>query len=322
MNTLELADLFLADEIAQIPPYVMKSENQEDIRARLRESVLSNLNLTQEAEFINDAWKMFPVPGTNPKDFLYRLIPLTRNRWIITSIRFRRGNFHKPFIEIVNKTFPIVLSQDLRDICEYVAVSYNAFKPTMIRLYHPDERTQLPLPTELIENDFRFYGIGFADTAANIASAESSGLALKRIERMDFYDEYLSIYERLSTENKLYGPEGVWAESKEKLQIAMREESLFMITIKGQWAGVIAFRRKTDRFLSGLCLIEWVLHEDYRGRGLAPIMLKSALEMLSARVDNLVYAHILDGNKRAIAAAKRTGFRIMGGYDFVKLVLN
>jgi hypothetical protein len=69
MNTLELADLFLADEIAQIPPYVMKSENQEDIRARLRESVLSILILRKKQNLLMMLGRCFQCPEQIQKIF-------------------------------------------------------------------------------------------------------------------------------------------------------------------------------------------------------------------------------------------------------------
>ena len=231
----DLLELFTADELTQVPPYVHMVTDRQKLREQLSEYVQANYKLTSKAEFTEDAWRWCAIPGTRPQDFLYRLLEVVPDRWIMASIRFRRHNVRKPFVEIVHKTFPILQRSDLVRVYDRVFDSYKVFKPINIRLYDPGSGLLSMTREAELEWDFRYYGATVRDIIQNGSYTNGLSLRLERTSHISFYEEYCNIYKKLATQNNLYGPEGVWFETRERLEAALEERGLFSIIISSSW---------------------------------------------------------------------------------------
>ena len=92
------------------------------------------------------------------------------------------------------------------------------------------------------------------------------------------------------------------------------------LLINGHWAGVIALRRRVEKFLAGVCIVEIVLREKFRGRGYGPLVQRAAVTELALGDNEIVFGHIMDANKPAVNTALRVGRQPLGGYTFVRLV--
>lgn len=316
---VKVADAFVDDEIRQTPALIKQEIPLPTLRARFEQQVAQDWNLTHDEEFGKRFSARCPVSGAVPSDYNYKVIQLESGRFIMASIRFKHLNPMKPFVEIVHKDFPVTRSADLAEIEYAIETYYRTFSPLSVRLFDFRSEIRKIASNREVACDFEYFGAAATDIIAQEADETGSRIGLIKPTSLSFYKDYCAIYQELAQMSPLFGPEAVWFESVESLEGALLEGSLFCVLVDGEWAGIFALRRGTERFLKGAYFVEEVLRAKFRGKGLAADIQRRVIQSMQFEKDDFVYGHIMQQNIPAVRTAKRVGRRPLGGMYFVGL---
>jgi RimJ/RimL family protein N-acetyltransferase len=251
--------------------------------------------------------ELCPVANAESSEYNYR-IHSTRDITFVSSIRFEGLSLEKPFVEIPLWSRPLTC-EELSLITNVVTSEYSRFKPRRIKYFNPNDRAIHREDKE----DFAF----FVENTSVIQSGERplryDDVELRPAASLDFYPDLIRIYEGLKEES----PHALKPEQLPSLEKSMQQGLIYEAFIKGQWAGMMSAQQLTERFYSGVFIVEEALDRQYRGQGYAPAMQRKFIEQLDR--DQLVFGEILWWNERSRRTAMRVGRKKCGTTFFHKI---
>jgi RimJ/RimL family protein N-acetyltransferase len=257
------------------------------------------LRMHDEA-FVQGFQKLCPVDGAEAADYNYRLHQLEELAFV-SSIRFAGLSLEEPFVEILLSSKP--LDEDLLRLMTKVLIGeYAKFKPKRLRYFSPNDRAIFAEDRE----DFAFFIENTSTIQHCTRPARFDEIQIRPATSLEFYPDLVRIYEELKDENLgTLNPE-----PPTSLDLSLKQGLLFEAFIEGQWAGMISAQRMTERFYSGIYIVEEVLDKKYRGQRYAPAMQRKFIDQLEA--DQLVFGEILWWNERSRRTAMRVGRKKCG----------
>jgi RimJ/RimL family protein N-acetyltransferase len=260
-----------------------------------------------DQKFAEGFQKVCPVAGAEAWEYNYR-IHVAGDLTFVSSIRFEGLLLGKPFVEILLWSNSPA-SEQLRLITDIVKSEYSRFKPRRIKYFSPIDHSIHQEDKE----DFAF----FVENTSAIRSGERplryEDVELTPATSLDFYPDLVRIYEGLKEES----PHALKPEQLPSLKKSMEQGLVFEAFIKGQWAGMMSAQQLTERFYSGVFIVEEALERQYRGQGYAPAMQRRFIEQLDR--DQLVFGEILWWNERSRRTAMRVGRKKCGTTFFHSL---
>jgi hypothetical protein len=262
---------------------------------------LSDIKLRMhDANFAKGFQKLCPVQGTEASHYNYRLHQ-EDGLAFVSSIRFAGLSLAEPFIEILLWNQPLT-SETLTLTTAIVKREYSIFHPKRVKYFsaldqpiHADDR-----------EDFAF----FIENTSTITSSDKplryDDIELKPASSLDFYPDLVRIYDGLKDES----PHTLKPEPISSLETSLKQGLVYEAFIKGQWAGMMSAQLLTERFYSGVFIVEEALDRQYRGQGYAPAMQRKFIDQLEG--DQLVFGEILWWNERSRRTAMRVGRKKCG----------
>ncbi|HET6512215.1 MAG TPA: GNAT family N-acetyltransferase [Candidatus Kapabacteria bacterium] len=245
-----------------------------------------------------------PFEGADAPEYNYRLIE-REGLIVVLSLRFKALSLTEPFIEVL--LCDRVLDRDSLTLIRRVAKDeYSRFAPDRIRYFALDARPLLPDDQE----DFAFFVGEINEIRKRPRPRRYSDVEVRPSASLEFYPKLQKVYQELDRET---GQE-LTPEGRESLQSSLEQGLLYEAFIDGEWAGMISAHIMTERFLTGVFIVEEVIAEKFRGKGYAPAMQRKFIECLQD--GKLVFGEILWWNERSRKTALRVGREKCGATFF------
>jgi hypothetical protein len=253
--------------------------------------------------------RSFPVTGAAPDEYRNRFFESESGARILTGIRFRGLDRSWPFVDVVWQDEPFsdaaVMKRTLDAVCE----AYHVFEPRHVRFtlstHLPAQpadwpgvscdRQQLVAPLRVVAQ-----GTGVPHLA-RVAVVPAAVSAL--YER--YSDEYARLHQRWPAIKSVAD-----TESRETLSAAEALGLLFEIRVDDELAGVYALQASALG-LPHYEVLEILLYDGQRGRGLAPAAHVAACRHMVPRSNGLLVGSIGAINQPSRRTAERAGRRVL-----------
>lgn len=251
--------------------------------------------------------KLCPVHDAHASEYNFRLHE-GEGLQFVSSIRFAGLSLAEPFVEILLSSQPMS-EATISEMAACVKREYEIFKQRRIRYCSPDDLVILNGDPE----DFAFFAENTSVIHASHKPERIDEVELRPAVALDFYPDLVNIYGTLKEgdSNELQ------PESLSSLETSLQQGLVYEAFIDGQWAGMMSAQRFTERFYSGVFVVEEVLDKRFRGQGYAPAMQRRFIDQLNG--DQLVFGEILWWNERSRRTALRVGRKKCGTTFFHRI---
>ena len=255
--------------------------------------------------FANRFRAHFGVFSAPPSAYAHRVFDVDGQE-TLGGIRFYGGDRTKPFVDVLAWSGPLAP----RKLGEAVRAEWAAFRPFALRLLLPAEAT--------VENAVLDQTLHAARVAHMAAPQGGAKLALV----VDIHHAAAFVAEHFATfaaQNPALASE-LHPASAEDLTDAQARGRVRFIEADQKLAGLIAFIPETLAFLPGWTVLEEIVAQQFRGRGLAAEAQRLLAQELAAQEPAaLMIGTIHRDNAASRKAAERAGRPAVFKYVFVAL---
>ena len=308
---------FIETLVANASPSLKGWLRRDKLAENYGHYVEKQMNWLSDADFAKSFCHSCAALKKEPRAFLNRLIELDGNRQFIAGIRFLGMDLNKPFVDVL-PNFAIERKSTLRKIRAKVISVFTDFAPRALRLFVNNE-ADLPMWQKLGASvDLYYVASSFGDLRHKGPPSSSAQVSVERAQHLDFYEEYLTIFERFHRQKSELAIH-VTPESRDDLRECMDDGGLFFIKVKDQWAGVLAVQKAREYGFSGYLIREEILKEEYRGKRLAPKALELLIRALVAEDNDLLFGTIHPLNIPSLKTARAVGREVTSAFVFVNL---
>lgn len=300
---------------------------QENFRS-IAEELTASLFDEEYGAMIRD---MVQLPVRDPLLWANRAVDLGDGHWAITSIRFRGRDISKPFVDVLACSAP-PSAKTLKNLAEHIMPVYEAFHPLCFRVLTPGPTVLFDpeafTPELSLEIDQRFLAGRVEELNAQPRAGSFAEISLDPTTAEDAAQRVDDIHERLrQTTPELRS----WTSpaSTEELQQPEEEGMLFAVTptstegapAPAEPIGVVAAQRDENFGMTGFCVQEIALTEEFRGRGLGTAVLQHLCEKLSEtssfRTTDILWGTIHPDNLASLNNARSVGREEVAAYMWV-----
>ncbi len=249
-------------------------------------------------------YQRFNLPDVRPLDYKERIIILDENTFLLAGIRFKGLDVTQPYV-LVSGNFKKIEGIPFSRISELIKEEFKAFKPLCFHMNFPEG-------LDITTNNFKIDRYTVMGTIKEIVELKlkpiSDEVELVTLNDMHFYDEYNGEYKKLH-ENSPRLKNEVQVASLESLNNAAKEALLFEIMINGERAGVMAGYIADYFGKKEICILEEILFEAYRGKGLGIYVQKEFARKMLSRFE-LMWGQISNLNPSSLKIALKNGRKI------------
>jgi RimJ/RimL family protein N-acetyltransferase len=263
------------------------------IRQNIKLSFQKAIEWTHSEAFSIPYHAACPVAGAAANDYLYRIQEYGNGEHIIWGIHFEGRNIFRPYVSVFASTF-----DPAECAVELAAVAAKEFK-----VFTPGRIAFFGRPGLRFEVDTTCYATSVGTARTALLPDNYRRVQVHRLADIAFYAEYEEFYSQVYT----ISPEHPSSkETRESLQRAVDEETMFRIIVDNEYAGFLGLHRSTDRYLNGYYVIEEILAPKFRGQKLAASVQRHVIEQLADR-SALYFGHIDQRNIASWRAALSVG---------------
>ncbi|MDD4976681.1 MAG: hypothetical protein PHY93_20165, partial [Bacteriovorax sp.] len=280
-----------------------KHFNLTQMHSTIRDEIESLCDLADQRVCIKRC-NHFNIKGTRPDDYRERIIYLDEDLFFLAGIRFQGPDVTKSFVS-VHANFSEFTETQIFKIAELLKKEFEIFSPKSFNVTYPQGQG---ISTHDFQID-RYTVVGVIKELVQLELVPiTDELELIPLTEMNFYDEYVKEYALLYTKSPFLRSE-VKTESLESLNDSAKDGLLFKVQINGKCAGVIAGYIEDYYGQKEVCILEELLFESFRGKGLGVYLQKAfAIKMLDRF--NLLWGHISDLNPSSLKTALKNGRKI------------
>ena len=302
MITKKHIDALAASKFDLLKSKDILKDNLEGLKKEIVSDLDQLAELSQPEVYI-ERFNYFKLDRTTAEDFRERILDVEKDKFIMAGIRFRGLNVNKPFISIV-ANFEIT-NDRLSSLAKLVKNEFSVFKPIAFQFHLPSE-------VELIAP-----GIGI-DRYTIVGSVEKlierklprrvETIEIVELNNTEFYDDYLSEYKIFHDKNQNLKDE-VKPESLEDFKEAISNQLLYKVIIEDKHAGIIAGSAFDYYGIKGVCILEEILYDSFKGKGLGAYLQKEFAKKLRGRYQ-LLWGTISSLNQPSLKTAFRNGRKV------------
>ncbi|MCA8995439.1 MAG: GNAT family N-acetyltransferase [Planctomycetaceae bacterium] len=254
-----------------------------------------------------------PVSGMCPEDYGPFQVDLSSSCTVIAQIHFRGLSLDFPFVDISAQTGELPDPWNF----EKVVSPVKGFRPKAIRIW--TVKTDGIPPT--LEPDMRVVSGRIVEICENASPSETRRLSFSQGFNDEIYRTYQEIYDHALKCNPVLSR---WAECEtaESLADCAVHGACCRVFCDGQLAGFIAARPGRYRYWQGWEMVEELLHPNFQGQGLAPVMQREFLKLLKPSAADFVFGTIHAENQPSIRTALRVGRGIVESSFLVPVLEN
>lgn len=272
----------------------------------LKKEIASNLDQLAELslpEVYIERFNYFKLDGATAEDFRERILEVEKDKFIMAGIRFRGLNVNKPFISIVTN-FEIT-SDRLSSLADLIKKEFSIFNPIAFQFHLPSE-------VELIDPKLGVDRYTIAGAIENLIEHKLpervEKIEIVELNDTEFYDEYLKEYKVFHEKNHNLKDE-VKPESLEDFKEAISNQLLYKIIIDDKHAGIIAGSASDYYGVKGVCILEEILYDSFKGKGHGVYLQKEFAKKLRGRYQ-ILWGTISSLNQPSLKTAFRNGRKV------------
>lgn len=302
----QLSDRCLAQAWHSLPPPIKRWVPEDRLRTELAGSVGEALDRVHDMETATGFRSAAPVPGTTPKDYLFKILATDHDKTFVAGLRYGpEPSFW--FVDIYARDFPIESVRTLTRMQDTVRRAFAVFSPRYLRVdiasgsYEADAVTG---PS--VECDFVTVAGLLSELQRLDPPPKMGRVLLQRGTSTEFYERYMAEYATFHEEAPQLR-ESVLPTPLDKLEHSMARGLLYEAYVDGEWAGVIAAREQTNNGMRGYRVVEEILASRFRGRGFGPALQRRFIDVLPAADHAILHGAIDPANAPSLATAKRVG---------------
>lgn len=302
MITKKHLDALAASRFDLLKSKEILKNNLENLKKDI-ESDLSSLSELALPEVCNERFNFFKLDGTIAKDFQERILEVEKDRFVMAGIRFKGLNVNKPFISI-HANFEISAGE-LSQLAKLVKREFSIFKPQALQFHMP---SGLEINAAALEID-RYKIVGsISEIVKDKLPKRTEQVEVIELHSTEFYNDYLNEYQIFHKKVPDLVDE-VKAESLEDFQESIDNKLLYQILIDGKKAGIIAGSAFDYYGLKGVCILEEILYDSFKGKGLGVYVQKEFAKKLINRYQ-VLWGTISHLNRPSLKTALRNGRKI------------
>lgn len=302
MITKKHIDALVASKFDLLKSKDILKDNLEGLKKEIA-SDLDHLAELSLPEVYIERFNYFKLDGTTAKDFRERILEVEKDKFIMAGIRFRGLNVNRPFISIV-ANFAIT-SDRLLGLAQLIKKEFSIFKPIAFQFHLPSE-------VELIAPELGIDRYTIAGTLENIIEHKTperiETVEIFELSNTEFYDDYLNEYKIFHEKNHNLKDE-VKPESLEDFKEAIDNQLLYKVIIENKHAGIIAGSAFNYYGIEGVCILEEILYDSFKGKGHGVYLQKEFAKKLRGRYQ-LLWGTISSLNQPSLKTALRNGRKV------------
>lgn len=302
MITKKHLDALVASKFDLLKSKDILKDNLDNLKKEIS-SDLSQLAELSLPEVYIERFNYFKLDGPAAEDFRERILEVEKDKFIMAGIRFKGLNIKKPFISIIANF--VITNNMLPILGELIKNEFSVFKPVAFQF-------QLPSESELIAPELevdRYTIVGpVEDLIEHKLPDRTEKVELVELKTTEFYDEYLNEYKIFHEKNPNLKDE-VKPESLEDFKDSIANQLLYKIIIENKHAGIIAGSAFDYYGIQGVCILEEILYDSFKGKGLGAYLQKEFAKKLQGRYQ-LLWGTISSLNPPSLKTAFRNGRKI------------
>ena len=255
-----------------------------------------------------------PVPGASADAYGLRELWLGGDLGLLAGIHFYGGDVAKPFVGIEAQTRDVTV-EAMVEATPALLDAFAAFSPRATWWWVQGGDDGSPRPKPVVADQRLLIG-SIPELVRAPVERSALPFTLRRDETGASYAEYDRAFSTFVASNPAWEGRLVRS-SREDVMACAAAGGLWVVEHGGRFAGVFAARPGEVRGIPGWVVEEMLLGDALRGRGLAPLVQRLALERLDASERPLVMGTIHADNAASLRTARRVGHTDAGGWVFV-----
>ncbi|HMS64034.1 MAG TPA: hypothetical protein PKD83_02135 [Ignavibacteria bacterium] len=308
---------FLEYEISKIPLGIINLLTEKIARKNIKDQFESFFTYTTDNESAERYMKAANHKNKNIDDYKIHLSDTGNHNLVMSGIFLNKAGYRNiPIVEIHGKNFDVFGNPEIESIKEFLYNKYKAFDPKKICFFEiadsaKESKQEYECETILVTGHINT--IKKKDKPAGY-----DNVYLERVYDYEFYDEYVSEYEKLKEENEIYKSK-VIAESMNSLKEAMANGFLYKIIIDKKFAGIFAISKTFFNFYSGYYIKEEILFREFRGKSFAASAQRKMIDSLEASENDFIFGTIVPENPASLKTAYKCGRENEGKYYLINI---
>jgi len=307
---------FLKYELSKIPDPVMRYLSLEKVTNTIVKQIEKNEKFIYDETSAKQTMESVCHQNKNTEDYKCHLLEFEDGNFALSRIRlYRIGSQYMHFVDILQKSFDIIEGNLLTELMEETFKKYQIFDPKGICFVETSDMDFDRACNIVCQCQFV---TGHINTIRKLNKPERyDEVTLEQTQELNFYEQYVSEYELLKSENEIYEND-VIAETTDSLKKAISNGHMFKIKINGKLAGIIAAERLNVNFYCGYCIKEEILFKDFRRQNFGPALQRKMIDSILASDDEFIYGIISPLNTASLRTAKKCGRIAAGGDYYIK----
>lgn len=297
--------------IDRTPALAKRVLGEAVVARRVAEAVRGTIRERSDPAGLERYRRACPVPGVDATAYGLREVSLGTGFAVLAGIHFYGGDVARPFVGVFAQAGDLTSVERL-DATVALCDVFAPFGPSATWWWVVGGED---VPASAIA-DQRLWMGAVADLVRAPAQAADMPFALRRDDRGATYAAYEGLFEAFVAAHPAWAGR-LARTTREDYEACASVGGLFVAEHQGSVVGVFAARPGEVRGVPGWLIEEELLAEGFRGRGLAPLLQRSALARLDASAHPLVLGTIDAGNAPSWRTARRVGRTDVAGWFFV-----
>jgi len=310
------AEKILKYELSKIPEPVIRYLPLEKVSNTIKKQIKKDEQFIYDETSAKQIMNSSGHQNKNNEDYKCHILEFADNNFALSRIRlYRIGNKYTHFVEILQKSFDIIEGNLVFELMKKTFERYLIFDPKGICFFETSDMDFDREGNIVCQSQFL---TGHINTIKKLNKPERyDEVTLEQTQKLDFYEQYVSEYELLKSENEIYEND-VLAETIDSFKKASSNGYIFKIKINDRLAGILSAEKRNIKFFCGYYITEEILFKDFRGQNFGPALQRKMIDSIEAEDNEFIYGTISPLNPPSLRTAKKCGRIVAGGDYYIK----
>ena len=308
---------FVAWAISGVPEIANATLGESVVARGVAETLRGTIRQRTDPGWAEGYRQALTVPDVEADAYLLRELALDGGARALVGIHFYGGDVAKPFVGVLAQTRALTAEERLV-ASDVLCDAFSAFGPAAVWWWVAgDSDVDASIGADRFVADQRLLIGAIPELVCDRGEAAEAPFVLQRDETGASFEAYARLFDAFVAAHPVW--RGRLARSdRTDYEACAGAGGLFIVEHGGRMAGVFAARPGEVHGIPGWLVEEELLGDALRGRGVAPVLQRMALERLDTSARPLVLGTINVANAASLRTALRVGRSDVGGWVFVR----